>query len=708
VGRISGVDPGGAGFALDPKTKQYATDVRGYFLDELQHGSGLFIQDSWKVTPHLTVNAGLRWDFTSPSKDLTVGYHSADNVGIWGPSGIDNIFKPGSLTSDPNGLDPQYRTRTSVYDGWYVTPQPQLGIAWNPSKNEGFLSKLLGGDSTVVRAGFGLRRMTEPYQFFWNSASNEGYAFYQSFRLSPQVPGSTLPATGGYYAGSYALGGTQPAPFFVSPATYQDVIPESQETFFGYWSGVNGLNEHIHQPYVMSWNFGIQRALGPSNVLEVRYMGNRSVHQWIVTNPNEVNIFENGFLGEFKQAQQNLAINAANGMPGTFANNGFAGQGPLPIMTAAAGADVNGFMTNGGFITELNTGAAGGFASTLAGSSTYLCNLVGGANFSPCAGNPGAGYPINFFQANPYNAGKATGYQNDIGYGNYHSLQIDFRQKSWHGMQFDVNYSWSHALGVQPNNSWTGSFNMFTMRNPRLSYGPTGFDYRHVIHANGTYDLPFGKGKAFANGGGVVDKIVGGWSVGTIANWQTGGPYQLLGGFATVNGPYNTPVGDVYGDGGVNLNGISIADLQASKVHGVPGVPYALAINPKYMNFDPFQKPIGVNSAFISPNTTPGTFGAHPWLYGPHNFNQDLALTKSIQLRENVRFVFQSEFINVWNHPVWANPAGGYNSTSQGFIQNTSAPIQPLTFGESKVVQANPGQPGLGARQIEFRANVEF
>ena len=714
VGRINAVSPGGAGFALDPKTKQYATDVRGYFLDELQHGAGLFIQDSWKATPHLTINAGLRWDFVSPSQDLTVGYHSADNVGIWGPSGVGNIFQPGKLTSDPNGLNPVYRTRKSVYDGWYVTPQPQLGISWNPSKNDGFLGKLFGENTTVVRAGFGLRRMTEPYQFFWNSASNEGYAFYQSFRLSPQLPGVAPGTPGQFDAGSYALGNPQPNPFFVSPATYQEIIPESQETFFGYWSGVNGLNQHIRQPYVMSWNFGIQRALGRSNVLEVRYLGNRSVHQWIVTNPNEVNIFENGFLSEFKQAQQNLAACMADlscSANPSFANNGLAGQGPLPIMTAAAGTApgaLTTFMTNGGFINDLNTGAAGAFASTLAGNSTYLCNLVGGANFSPCAGFTGAGYPINIFQANPFNAGKATGYQNDIGYGNYHSLQIDFRQKAWHGMQFDVNYAWSHALGVQPNNSWTGSFNMFTMRNPRLSYGPTGFDYRHVIHANGTYDLPFGRGKPFASSSKLADKIVGGWSVGTIVNWQTGGPYQLLGGFATFNGPYNTPVGDVYGDGGVNLNGISIANLDASTVHRIPGATYALSINPKYMNIDSTGKPTGVNAQFISPNTTPGVFGLHPWLYGPHTFSQDMALTKSFQIRENLRFVFQSEFINVWNHPVWANPAGGYNSTSQGFIQNTSAPIQSATFGESRVVQANPGQAGLGARQIEFRANVEF
>lgn len=710
VGRINSVNPGGAGFPLNIKTNQYSSSVGAYFLDELQHGTGLFIQDAWRATPHLTVNAGLRWDFVSPSKDLTVGYHSADNVGIWGPSGVGNIFNPGVLTSDPNGLNPQYRTRTSVYNGWYVTPQPQLGIAWNPDKTDGFMGKLFHGNSTVVRAGFGYRRMTEPYQFFWNSASNEGYAFYQSFRLSPQAPNSTLPGTGGFYAGSYALGGPQPAPYFVSPPTYQQTIPESQETFFGYWSGVNGLNEHIHQPYVMSWNFGIQRALTPSNVLEIRYMGNRSVHQWIVENPNEVNIFENGFLTEFKQAQQNLAINAANGVTGSFANNRYAGQGPLPIMTAAAGGDAT-FFTNGTFITNLNTGAAGTLATTLAGSATYLCNLIGSANFSPCAvngvPNSGSGYPINFFQANPYNAGKATGFQTDPGYGTYHSLQVDFRQKQWHGMQFDVNYAWSHSLGIQPNNSWTGAFNLFTMRNLRDSYGPTGYDYRHVIHANGTYDLPFGKNKAFANSSGIADKIVGGWSVGTIANWQTGGPYQLLGGFNTVDGPQNTPVGDVYGDGGIILNGVTLAGLEASKVHHVPGAPYALTLNPKYFNFAG-GLPNGINNAYVAPNTTPGVFGAHPWLYGPHTFTQDIALTKTFLLRENLKFVFQSELINAWNHPVWANPAGGYNSTSQGFIQNTSAPIQSSTFGESSVVQANPGQPGLGARQIEFRANIEF
>jgi hypothetical protein len=703
VGRISGVDPGGAGYPLNPKTHQYSQQIGEYALDELQHGTGLFIQDAWRIRPHLTINAGLRWDFVSPSKDLTVGYHSADNVGIYGPSGVGNIFNPGSLTSDPNGLNPQYRARPSAYNGWYVTPQPQLGISWNPTKTDGVMGKLFGGNSTVIRTGFALRRMTEPYQFFWNSASNEGYAFYQAFRLSPQPDTSTPPTgSGGYLSGSYALGDPQPVPFNISPPVYQAIIPESQETFFGYWSGVNGINEHIHQPYVMSWNFGIQRALGPSNVLEIRYMGNRAVHEWIVENPNEVNIFENGFLPEFKLAQQNLAVyeqatgcNQPNSqITCTFAYTpSITGSVPLPIMTAAAGSDASFFTNN---VTNVQNGAAGAVATAITSSAPYFCNLVG-PTFSPCAAvvSSGAGYPINFFQANPYNSGKATGYQNDPGFGTYHSLQVDFRQKTWHGMQFDVNYAWSHSLGVQPNNSWTGAFNLFTMRNLRDSYGPTGFDYRHVIHANGTYDLPFGRGRRFAVSNRALDRVIGGWSIGTIANWQTGGPYQLLGGFNTVNGPSNTPVGDVYGDGGVNLNGASLASADASQVHHIPGKPVALTLNPNFIST-------------ISPNTTPGVFGAHPWLYGPHTFSQDMAITKSFAIRENIKFVFQTEFINVWNHPVWANPAGGYNSTSQGFIQNTSAPIQSSTFGESSVVQANPGQPGLGARQIEIRANIEF
>jgi hypothetical protein len=689
VGRISGVN---GTFPLDPQTKQYIQKVGGaYNLNELSKAWGLFVQDSYRIKPSLTLNYGLRWDFTGDNHDLTAAYHSADLEGIYGPSGIGNMFKPGTLTGP---ADPVLRARSHVYEPWNVSPQPAFGIAWNPKYTEGLMGKLFGEGKTVIRTGFSLRRVTPPYQYYWNSASNMGYAFYQNYSLSP----STVPGPGTFPPGSLSLASTEisglglPA-FRLSPSVYQEVIPQSEETFYGYWGGVNGMLPTIKQPYVMSWNLGIQRALGQSNVLEVRYIGNRSVHQWVTQNINEVNIFENGFLTEFLHAQANLAINEANGIPNSFANSGLPGQFALPIMTTAGLDPADGY-----FVTLLRRGRAGDFASMLAGGpwgegAAYLCNLVGSVNFSPClpftGGVPVAGaYPINFFQVNPFNAGKGSELMSDVGWGNYHALQLELRQKPWHGMQFDVNYTWSHTMGVQPGNSWTGGFNMFTMRDLRLNYGPTLFDFRHVMHANGTYDLPFGKGKRFANQGGVLDKVVGGWSIGTIVTYMSGAPYMLQSGYNTYNGPANLPISGRYGDSGVNLIGVTQSQIQNSVGVYRTGLPFSDTVGTQYL-VSPTTG--GANPDYIVPNTTAGVNGYHPWFTGPRRFFQDLAITKSIPITERLRFNFQSQFLNVWNHPVWGSP---------------NANIRSSAFGHSSVM-TNFDQ-GLGERQIEFRANLEF
>jgi hypothetical protein len=328
----------------------------------------------------------------------------------------------------------------------------------------------MGNNDTVIRAGFSLRDFTVPYQYFWDDASNFGTFFYQFGTLTPNNTGQV----GTYTPGSLALGQTFPQAA-VAPATFQNVAAESQFTFVGGNSvGVNGIKQDIRQPYTMAWNFGIQRKLGSSRALEVRYNGNRTIHQWISINPNEVNVFENGFLKEFINAQSNLAICNANaaacvaaaGDPvGSarryFSDLGLPGQVPVPIMTGAFTGSTSGPQNNpnfrgsgNSFITNLNTGAVGSFASSLTrlGGTPYFCNLVG-ASFAPCATNAGyvgagAGFPINFFQANPYASGSGTGLMTDSGYSNYNSLQVDFRQRQWHGVDFDANYTWSHTLGV--------------------------------------------------------------------------------------------------------------------------------------------------------------------------------------------------------------------------------------------------------------------
>ena len=75
--------------------------VGRYNLDELIWGEGLFFQDSYRIRPNLTLNYGLRVDFTAADKDLSKLYHSASPAAIFGPSGVNNLFNPGVLTSDP-------------------------------------------------------------------------------------------------------------------------------------------------------------------------------------------------------------------------------------------------------------------------------------------------------------------------------------------------------------------------------------------------------------------------------------------------------------------------------------------------------------------------------------------------------------------------------------------------------------------------------
>ena len=687
VGRISSVGPNGPGFSYNPKTGQFNTSANpnGIQLNELQKAWGLYMQDAYRIKPTLTLNYGLRWDFTGDDHDLNHQYQSATPDGIFGPSGVNNLFMPGNL---PGDLNPMYIARSHQYNSWNVSPQPTIGLAWNPSYTEGFLGRLLGGGNTVLRAGFQLRRFTEPEQYIWNDMSNHGFGYYQNYSLQAVNGGGT----GTFSPGTLALGDSLP-PFLFTPPSYSPVLPESIATWINGW-GAGGIKPNIRQPYTQQWNLGIQRQLGHSNVLEVRYLGSRSVHEWINQNPNEVNIFENGFLNEFKNAQTNLAINATNGIT-SFADNGYAGQQALPIFNAAFAGEASGGAGvplsdygNSTYIVQLNQGNVGSLAGTLAmpfGAVPYICNLVG-SSLTPCTTQYGytkpGPYPVNFFVANPYgesSGGPGTNYMTDGGYGNYNGLQIDFRQSDWHGMQFDANYTWSHSLGQQPDNQWLGSTNQFTMRDLRLSYGPTLFDVRQVFHVSGSYDLPFGTGRHFLDNSGAIDKIVGGWNVGTIVTYQTGSPFLLGGGYNTFND---------YADGGIVLSGVSVSQLQSAVgVYHVPGHTYADGINPKYLAS---ASGGGGNPTFLSPNSNPGTFAAHPWLYGPHLFNTDLALSKSIPIHENIRFVFQGEFLNAFNHPNWAirDANAGGNTSIQG------------SFGLANTVST--------ARRIEFRANLEF
>jgi hypothetical protein len=646
------------GRPLDPQTKAYK-NFGQYNLNEVQSTHGFWAQDRWRLAPNLTMNYGIRWDIVGDDYDKDGAYTSSRSLADeWGPTPVGAMFQPGTL----GGVAlPQFVARQHAYNTSWKNPQPAIAFAWNPSFKDGILGKIFGNGKTVIRTGYQLRNYQEGAQNFWALASG-GLFFYQQGSLNPDP---TLTSAGYFKPGSLTYGDPLPQ-YLLTPQTWAPTIPADQ--MFG--STYNAINPNIRQPYIQSWNFGIQRALPAGNALEVSYVGNLTLHSWLSVNQNEVNIFENGFLNEFKDAQNNLAINVANGKGNTAFNNGLAGQKALPIMTAAFGSSstASGWTA---YVTQLQTGQAGSLARSLVSTTSYLCNVIGGANFSPCAGNAGSGRPLNFWNINPWARTAGLNYLDASGTSNYHALQAQFRQRSTHGMQFTLAYTLAHSLTLgSVNNIQSQGLTPYTLRNLRLNYGPSPYDIRQVFRANGTYDLPFGRNKRFLNKGAVVDALFGNWTLGTITAIQTGNPVTMTGfGYATMTAA----------DSGVVFNGINANDFQSGIKIQHTGNPYVLTFDPKYIAANGMANP-----QYLTPMTTPGALGYRPTFYAPLWWNSDASVTKTVPIHERYRMTLQGTAANVFNHPTIGMGSIAINSTSFG--------------------RATPG----GTRRIELRANIEF
>jgi hypothetical protein len=506
-------------------------------------------------------------------------------------------------------------------------------------------------------------------------SSNPGTT--QSSSLQPGAPG--------FSAGGLTLSSVLPAAT-VNPPSFG---PTLQESLFTFNSAAYGINPNLVSPYIQNWNFSVQREIAHGTVFEARYLGNKSTHAWHYYNKQETNIFENGFLSQFIQAQQNLAINQAAGVT-SFANRGLPGQGALPIFEAAFGAlgsqsalaASSGF-ANGTFITNLQQGVAGTLANSLAGNSTYLCRLAG-SSFSPCAklgyNVPGA-YPSNLFNPNPYVTN--LNYQDDDAYSTYNSLQLDLRRSFSHGLTLNANYTWSHALSNLFNASdQTAASQERTLRNGRLNYGPTPFDVRQALQTYWTYNLPIGKGQLVNISNTILDRIVGGWGLGAVWRFASGHVIQMTSGRNTVN--TNTSLNTLATAGsGVILNGITLSQLQTD-LNTVSG--YSAAGRALIGNTSIIAANGTANSQYILPASTPGVFGQFLYLYGPSLISMDMSLSKEIKVKERLRVAFQLEALNFLNHPVFN--IGNVNVTSTSFGQITTTQI--------------------GPRNVQLRAYIQF
>jgi len=98
------------------------------------------------------------------------------------------------------------------------------------------------------------------------------------------------------------------------------------------------------------------------------------------------------------------------------------------------------------------------------------------------------------------------------GNSNFHSLQVSVKRSLTSGLLLETQYMWSHALS--DNGFGAGQYpGIENYACIKCSYSVSDIDVRHSFSANSVYELPFGPGKRFLNGGGVAGKLVGGWQL---------------------------------------------------------------------------------------------------------------------------------------------------------------------------------------------------
>jgi len=623
------------------------------------------------MKPNFTLNAGFRWEVAqAPYNHLGIAVFP-DEANLFGPS--TELFQPGVLNGEQNPVmrRGKYGSRTD-----WVNPAPRIGFAWTPGFEEkSWLARIFGaGDDTVIRGSYDITYYDEGTNMFSATAGN-----------NPGQSQQLLLQPGNGFSAANPLTLQSPLPPFVAfPLEYKDVWPQSDFTFGT--TGFSTMRDKLQLPSVQAFNIGVQRELVKNTVLEVRFLANRGDNVWHTYNINEVNTIENGFATEFKRAQQNLAINQANGVT-SFANNGLPGQSALPLFDAMFGARgsqpalsaAQGY-TNGTFINNLSLGEAGRLAQSLASNVIYACRLYGSA-FGPCATrgyNAPGPQPINFWYANPFGTGGNVNLVDDNSFTRYKALQMQLRRRYAQGVTATVNYT----LGKNTADLWadnaTQSFNYSTLRDTGRNVGPAPFDVRHVLQTFGTYDLPWGKDRKVPIENGVLNAIAGGWTIGGILTAQSGTPFRLSSGRQTLNQE----------DAGVVLGpGVTVKDLQ-NMIKVVPGPGFnRYFIDPKIIGPDGRANP-----AYIAAPTTPGEQGQLIYLRTPGLWNLDASLNKSVQLTPNgVWLTLHITATNVMNHPVWG--------TGLGFIQDAN--ITSTTFGQTV-------QPANGARQLYIRTEIKF
>jgi len=262
------------------------------------------------------------------------------------------------------------------------------------------------------------------------------------------------------------------------------------------------------------------------------------------------------------------------------------------------------------------------------------------------AANPG----VNINALRPYKGYGSIRETDNVANSMYNSLQIAWNRRYSNGLLFGVSYTLSKSMD-------SGSNQRDVIPNtydPGMMWGPSEFDARHIVVFNYLYDLPFFKNHATVSG-----KLLGGWQISGVTQFQTGLPCGVAQAkdFAGVGLDSNF---------GCGVNG------QYWLVNGTPRIIGTFGSGGQWFA----TKNSDGSSIFTQPAA--GTFNTQrvrDLIYQPGFQNWNLGLFKAFPIDEQRGFQFRAEAFNFINHPNWGGGSGGgvnFNPTSSSFGKVTT------------------------------------
>jgi hypothetical protein len=214
----------------------------------------------------------------------------------------------------------------------------------------------------------------------------------------------------------------------------------------------------------------------------------------------------------------------------------------------------------------------------------------------------------------------------------YHGWQTKIEKRYSQGLSLLGSYTWSKSID---NNSFLG----FRQSNPfdiNQDRGLSDQDTRHRFVAGWTYELPFGRNRALFRSAGVMNHIIGDWSVGGIVLAESGMPFTVR----LADDPANWGI--------------------ENRPNVVGTIPLANPTIDKWFNTDAFEEPAEFTIGNARRNIA----------IGPSLHNWDLILAKRFHIHEGHELQFRGEFFNAFNHPQFNRPGRTLGVGSFGVISS--------------------------------------